>query len=230
MKYNFNNSDWTIARDYSLDVLGAGVVFENYVTFDTITEVPETVTVGIAAGTTYTDSFTVQSSLGTLFGMPGSVSASVGLNRALTFSAEVELDTTNFVNNYMEQGNLDSDISGSEFALSLADLMVPGFGDSFWEDVYGGLLGAGSVLVDVAISRQDTFAGILENAPDVELSLDLGSGLTAGASIGLGATLPVAPLINAGASISAGVTLVGLETTTHLWDTTVPDFSFNPIA
>ncbi len=221
LSYDFVDHEYTLSRDYSLSVLDVGVTFENYISFDTISHVPDTVTIGISAAGEYTDE--LSTALGQLFRVGGSF----GQATSLTFSAEVVLDTEDFVANYAHQDNGDGNITRSEFALALADLLVPGFGDTWWQDIYTSILpSAASVLVDIATDRTDTFVGALINAPVVDLSVNFGTDLHAGAFVGLGGELPIVPLVNVGASISVGIA-VSAGTELELWSDSRSGWSFN---
>ena len=215
LTYDFVDREWTISRDWSFD-LGEqlGAVLETYVTFgnslESIWSVPGAVTVGIAVAGTFSNDESGR--IGSLF----RIDYDYGQTRALTFSAEATLPTTEFVNNYVQQGDGDSDVSGTEFAQGLADLLVPYYGDTWWENLLHGaatfnpVLGVAE-LIDSAVRRQDTFLGVLTHAPNVDLSLTYGLELHAGASIGLGGSVPVVypPVIQAGGSVNVGITIVG---------------------
>ena len=212
---DFLENNWTISRDFSVNILGASVIFEQYITFDSITTVPSQVTVGLAAAGQFSDALSYE--IGELF----TASFQAGGSQKLTFSAETTLSTVDFVNNYVEQGNFDSTITSTEFAQALADVFVPYYGDTWWQNVLQSVELVVPVGLLIDLTQSDTVVGILAQAPTVNLAITAGAELSAGAALGLGGQIPLGvPIIQAGVNVSAGVSISSGYESGPLWSAT----------
>jgi len=135
-----------------------------------------------------------------------------GAGADVTIKAETSLRVDDFLANYVNQAT---------FAEGLADVFIPYYGDTWWENLLRGVASFVPILpleqlLDITMT--DTPLGILAHScargGNVDVSVHAGFDVNAGGWFGLGGAAPVAPGVNVSGQIFVGVSLsagIGVE-------------------
>jgi len=204
LTYSILEEDWTLSRYLAFAVVGVDISTEYFASFDSILSVTSSdwVTFGVSAAVSAGTNAAIQVGQLLRAGIEEGVSGNISV------TAETHLQVDDFLSNYVDQPSL---------AEGLADVFIPYYGDSWWENL---LAGAASFIPILPleqlldITRTDTPLGILTHSGNVQVTVSQGFDVNAGAWFGLGGEVPVAPGLNVGGQVFVGVSLsegVGVE-------------------
>jgi len=219
LTYSLATQFYTLSRAIQLSLPLIDVQAEYFASFESILDLSpaDSITFGVTAAVS--GGIEAKTQIGQLF----QAGASASMEGNLSITAETTISVSEFLTDYVHQDTL---------AEGLADVFIPYYGDTWWENL---LVGAASfapilplnLLLD--LTRTDTPLGILAHSGDVRVSIRAGADIAAGAWVGLGGEVPVTLGVNVGLSLTAGVAVsagVGVtlwSTTFHGWAPQRPD-------